>query len=156
VRKLDEVLWTSVGVGAGITAAIAGRATPGRRRISRKQAASMAPVFPAETTASALPSPTARHAATSELSGFARTASAGFSCIPITCAVSTSVRPPVSSPAGPKRTGWMPDVAASSAPATISSGARSPPIASTATLVIAPRRRLRCRPQGVRLGRATV
>ena len=42
---------------AGITTAIAGRATPGRRRSSRKQAASIAPVFPAETTASASPSP---------------------------------------------------------------------------------------------------
>ena len=41
----------------------------------------MAPVFPAETTASASPSPTALTARTSDESGFARTASAGFSCI---------------------------------------------------------------------------
>ena len=47
-------------------------------------AASIAPVFPAETTASASPAPTARQAATRLESGFARTASAGFSCISIT------------------------------------------------------------------------
>ena len=46
-----------------------------------RPAASVAPVFPADTTASASPSPTARHARTSELFGFARTASTGFSCI---------------------------------------------------------------------------
>ena len=86
---------------AGITTAIAGRATPGSRRSSRKLAASIAPVFPAETTASASPSPTARQATTSELSGFDLTASAGFSSIAITCVVSTSGRPPVSRPAEP-------------------------------------------------------
>ena len=67
---------------------MAGRITPGSRRSSSRPAASIAPVFPAETTASALPSATARTAATSELSGFERTASAGFSCISITPAVS--------------------------------------------------------------------
>ena len=70
-----------------------------------RPAASIAPVFPAETTASASPSPTARQAATSELSGFARTASTGFSCIAITSGASTSSRPCVSRPAGPKRIG---------------------------------------------------
>ena len=55
----------------GSTTAIAGRSTPRRRRISSSDAASIAPVFPAETTAAARPAPTARHAATSELSGFA-------------------------------------------------------------------------------------
>ncbi len=39
--------------------AIPGRRTPGRRRTWRSDAASIAPVFPAETTASASPSPTA-------------------------------------------------------------------------------------------------
>ena len=121
---------------AGMTTAIAGRETPGRRRSSRKQAASIAPVFPAETTASALLSPTARQAATSELSGLPRTASAGFSSIPITSDVVTSSSPPVSRPTGPKRTGSIPSFAASSAPASTSSGALSPPIASTATFVI--------------------
>ena len=42
-----------------------------------------APVLPADTTASASPSATARTALTSDESGFARTASAGFSAIPI-------------------------------------------------------------------------
>ena len=85
----------------GITTAIAGRATVGSRRSSRKQAASIAPVFPADTTASASPSPTARQAATSELSGLERTASAGFSSMAITCVVSTSGTSPVSRPLGP-------------------------------------------------------
>ena len=67
---------------AGIGTAIAGRSTPGRRRSSSKPAASIAPVFPAETTTSASPAATARQAATSELSGFERTASAGFSSHP--------------------------------------------------------------------------
>ena len=65
----------------GMTTAIAGRSTSVRRRTWKRDAASIAPVFPAETTASASPSPTARQAATSELSGFARTASTGFSCM---------------------------------------------------------------------------
>ena len=86
---------------AGIGTAIAGRITPGSRLISSSPAASMAPVFPAETTASALPSPTARQAATSELSGFARTASAGLSSIAITCSAATCSSPRASSEAGP-------------------------------------------------------
>src|SRR5206468_1621721 len=72
------------------------------------------------------------HAATSEESGFERTASAGFSSIAISCVVSTSWRSPESSPAGPNRIGSMPSERAASAPATTSSGARSPPRASTA------------------------
>jgi hypothetical protein len=90
-------------------------------------------VLPAETTASACPSATARHAATRELSGFARTASPGFSCIWIRSPASTSCRPLLASRAGPKRIGSIAWDAASSAPATTSSGARSPPSASTAT-----------------------
>ena len=66
---------------AGITTAIAGRRTPGRRRMCRSDAASIAPVLPAETTASASPSATARTARTSEESGLARTASTGWSSI---------------------------------------------------------------------------
>ena len=50
-------------------------------------------MFPADTTAWAFPSPIERHAATSELSGFARTASAGFSSIAITCVVTTCSSP---------------------------------------------------------------
>ena len=44
-----------------------------------RPAASIAPVLPAETTACVVPSPTDRQAATSDESGFERTASAGFS-----------------------------------------------------------------------------
>ena len=68
-------------------------------------AASIAPVFPAETTASARPSATARQATTSEESGFPRTASAGFSSIAIVSVASISSRPPVSRPGGPTRIG---------------------------------------------------
>src|SRR3954451_5884930 len=118
---------------AGRTTAIAGRARPGRRRISSSPAASIAPVFPAETTASARPSATARQATTRELSGLPRTASAGFSSMPISSVASISSRPPVSRPAGPTRTGVTWSERAARAPATISPGARSPPSASTAT-----------------------
>ena len=57
----------------GITIAIPGRCTPGSRRMCRSDAASIAPVFPAETTASASPFATARTARTSDESGFERT-----------------------------------------------------------------------------------
>ena len=63
----------------------------------RSDAASIAPVFPADTTASASPAPTARQARTSEESGFARTASAGFSCISSMPSLTTSSSPRVSS-----------------------------------------------------------
>ena len=108
--------------------------TPGRRRRWSSPAASIAPVFPAETTASAPPvgDGAARPRRASE-SGFARTASAGFSChLDHARAPRRARARRVSSPAGPKRTASIPSAAASSAPATISSGARSPPIASTA------------------------
>src|SRR5437763_15708410 len=55
--------------------------------------------------------------------------------------VTTSSRPCVSSPAGPKRIGCISPEAASAAPATTSSGALSPPSASTATLIMWLRRR---------------
>ena len=70
-----------------------GRRTPGSRRTWRSEAASIAPVFPAETTASASPSPTALTARTSDESGFARTASAGFSCISIASAHGDELEP---------------------------------------------------------------
>ena len=79
--------------------AIAGRSTPGMRRSSSRPAASIAPVLPADTTASASPSDDRAHAETSELSGLERTASAGFSCISMTPWVSRSSRPPVFVPA---------------------------------------------------------
>src|ERR671934_824982 len=121
---------------AGMVTAIAGRRTPGILRSSSRHAASIAPVLPAETTACALPSPTTRHAVTSELAGFARTASVGFSSIAITSGASISSSPFVSSVAGPTSTGTTSSERAASAPATNSSGPRSPPIASTATRII--------------------
>ena len=69
---------------AGSETAIAGRSTPGRRRRWSSPAASTAPVFPAETIASASPSATARTAETRVESGFDRTASVGLSAISIT------------------------------------------------------------------------
>jgi hypothetical protein len=59
---------------AGSTTAIPGRSTPGSRRTWSNDAASMAPVLPAETTAWASPSATERTARTREDSGLARTA----------------------------------------------------------------------------------
>ena len=120
---------------AGMGTAIAGRITPGRRRSSSRPAANMAPVFPAETTASASPFATARTAETSELSGLPRTASAGLSSISMTPFVLRSSSPCVSVPAEPYRMGASVSPAASSAPATTSAGPRSPPIASTAIRV---------------------
>ena len=67
-----------------MTTPIAGRLTPGRRRSTTIPTASMAPVFPAETTASAFPSATSLCETTSELRGFVRTALLGFSCMSIT------------------------------------------------------------------------
>src|SRR5581483_10664074 len=82
VAELEQVLGARVRVRAAVEEHR--RTVPRRDRDrDRRPEASIAPVFPAETTASADPSPTARQAATSELSGFARTASAGFSSIPI-------------------------------------------------------------------------
>ena len=108
------------------------------RRSSSRPAASIAPVFPAETTASAVALGTARTAATSELSGFARTASAGLSSISIRSCVSTSSSPRVSRPGGAEEhRRRSPSLRAASAPATISAGPRSPPIASTAMRVTA-------------------
>ncbi len=70
-----------------------GRCTPGSRRMWRSDAASIAPVFPADTTTSASPSATARTARTSDESVFARTASTGWSSIAIDSDVSTRGRP---------------------------------------------------------------
>src|SRR6266536_3154059 len=55
----------------------------------------------------------------------------------ITPAASISSRPCVSSSFGPTTTGATASDAAASAPATISSGPRSPPMASTATRIMA-------------------
>ena len=97
---------------AGSETAIAGRSTPGRRRRWSSPAASTAPVFPAETIASASPSATARMAETSVESGFDRTASVGLSAISITSSASRRGRPPVSSPGGPTIRTSIPSAAA--------------------------------------------
>ena len=81
---------------------------------------------------------TARQAANIELSRFSRAASEGFSSIATTSSAWTISRPSASGSRTsrlPKRTGSMLSERAASAPATISSGARSPPIASTATRI---------------------
>ncbi len=119
----------------GMTIAMPGRWTPGSRRMCRSDAASIAPVFPAETTTSASPSATARTARTSDESVFARTASTAWSSIEIDSDASTSGRPWDSRPGGPNSVGRISDEAAAAAPATISSGERSPPRASTATRI---------------------
>ena len=67
----------------------------------RSDAASIAPVFPAETTTSASPSATARTARTSDESVFDRTASTAWSSIEIDSDASTSGSPRVSRPGGP-------------------------------------------------------
>ena len=98
-------------------------------------------MFPAETTAAVSPSPTDRTARTSDASGLARTASAGFSCMAISSVLATSSSPRGSSDPGPKSTGSIVLEAAWTAPAITSSGAWSPPSASTATRTTAPEAR---------------
>ncbi len=102
VRELEEMLGARVGVGAGVDEHGATdlrrdhdrdrRAvnTADSRRMWRSDAASMAPVFPAETAASAWPSATARTARTSDESGFARTASTAWSSMSIASEASIS------------------------------------------------------------------
>ena len=95
-RELEEVLGPGVGVRAGVDqqrrprrdgigTAIAGRRTPGsRRRCMRPGGEHRAGVPGRDDRVGAARRPTARTALTSEESGFARTASAGFSAISIT------------------------------------------------------------------------
>ena len=117
----------------GMTIAIPGRCTPGRRRMCSSDAASIAPVFPAETTASASPSATARTARTSDESGFepdrvdrmvVHVDRLGRLDEPETVGLEARRAEEDRLDVGE---------AAAAAPATISSGARSPPRASTAT-----------------------
>ena len=118
--------------GTGIGVAIAGRLTPLIRPIRRSADAIAAPVLPADTIADALPSRTASAARTSDESFLRRTPCAGSSCISMTSLASISSKSPRSSVAGPTSATGIPASAASRAPAMISSGARSPPIASSA------------------------
>ena len=122
--------------GSGIGVAMAGRMTLGSRPMRSSAEAMAAPVLPAETMAMARPSRTASAARTSEESFFRRTPWAGSSSMPMTslAAMSGSSRCHPSRPGGPTRTTSMSVFSATwRAPATISSGARSPPMASTAT-----------------------
>ena len=130
----------------GKIAAIPGRRTPGRNILALNRAeATIAPVFPAETTALTSPAAIRPQHCEIELSRFFRRASTGFSSMPMTwlawtigrrsrgasgaLASSASIRS-----RSPTRTtvrsGWSPT--ASQAPATIGPGAKSPPIASKA------------------------
>ena len=126
----------------GSGTAIAGRWTPLIRPNRKSAAAIVAPVLPAPTIAAARPSRTASAASTIDDRFLARTAAAGSSSMAITSGASRistpaggcpSGRCAASTSAGP--TSRMPTAHAStafSAPATISAGARSPPIASIA------------------------
>src|SRR5579875_3322360 len=122
----------------GSTAPIAGRAMPAivRKRISAT--ARNAPLFPAETTASARPSRTRSTATPSDVPDEVRTACEACASIAISrsaCTISSGSPPSsgVSRGVSPTRTIFpSPSRCASSAPATISPGASSPPIASTA------------------------
>ena len=129
---------STVGVvpGAGRSVAIAGRATPRIRPIRRRALAIAAPVLPALTIAEATPSRTASAARIREESFIRRTLEPGSASMAITSEAAITSRSPMSpnSPGRPTRTTGRPrSSAARRAPATISSGARSPPMASTAT-----------------------
>src|SRR4051812_2901147 len=118
--------------------AMAGRMTPRRRPIRRRALAMVAPVLPALTIALAWPSRTCSAALTRDESFFRRTPWAGSSCISITSDAATMSSPPVAnwsrtSGRPTSDTGTPRSRAAWTAPAMISAGALSPPMASTAT-----------------------
>ena len=93
----------------------------------------VAPVFPADTMALALPSRTASAQRTSVESFFFFTDDAASSSMPMTSVATSNSRSPRSArSAGPTSNTGMPSAAACLAPATISAGALSPPMASTA------------------------
>ena len=132
-----------------MTVAIAGRSMPGKRPSLRTQQATEAPVFPAETNASASPSLTNLTAIAMEESFLPRIAAVGGSSIVTTSLVwtmenlerstwylSSSDCMRDSSPtslnetsAGISSRAWM-------APEIISCGALSPPIASSAMIIL--------------------
>ncbi len=121
---------------SGMGVAMAGRATPLIRPIRNSALAMVAPVLPALTMARALPSRTASAARTSEESFLRRTDWPGSSSMAMTSEAGRTSSPPVSPiwSGGPTSTTGMPSSStARRAPATISPGAWSPPMASTAT-----------------------
>ena len=89
--------------------AIAGRITLGNLPIRSSAEAMAAPVLPADTMASALPSRTASAARTSDESFFLRTPWAGSSSMPMTSLAAMTGRSPMSPiwPGGPTRTTRM-------------------------------------------------
>ena len=120
---------------------MAGRDTPRSRPTTKTAAAMAAPVDPADTMPSASPVATRRAATVTDASFLSRMAEAASSPISITWVAGTT---PMASPApaaaswavirsrSPTSTVSMPFRAAARVPWTISPGARSPPIASTA------------------------
>src|SRR6267143_460529 len=126
----------------------AGRSIPRMRPRTRSAAAIVAPVLPAETTASASPCLTIDVATPIDVSARRRSAVAGCSSIPTTSLASrivmpggiwapTSLRTASSRPTS-TRSDAPPFCRYNRAPRTISSGAWSPPIASTAIFTGAP------------------
>ena len=154
LAELDEHLRLGVGGGArvdehrrpgrvGSTTASPGRGTPGSGRSRSRAVATMPPVEPADTTAAASPRRTSWQATATLDRGRRRLASAPSSMASLSSAGTMSTRRPGtpvvasawrSRAAGPVSRIWMPCSRwAASAPATISSGAWSPPMASTAS-----------------------
>src|SRR6267143_7219841 len=126
----------------------AGRSIPRMRPRTRSAAAIVAPVLPADTTASASPCLTIDVATPIDVSARRRSAVAGCSSIPTTSFASrivmpggiwapTSLRTASSRPTS-TRSDAPPFCRYNRAPRTISSGAWSPPIASTAICTDAP------------------
>src|SRR5438270_12039649 len=129
-------------VAVGITAPIAGRSTPGIRRNPKRPAAITAPLLPALTKPAARPSSTIVQARTIDEFFLVRTACAGCSSMAITSAAS-SISAHLPAPAfaravstfsfcPTKITSTPSSRCACTPPATIWSGAKSPPIASSA------------------------
>src|SRR5712691_11628719 len=126
----------------------AGRSIPRMRPSTRSAAAIVAPVLPAETTASASPCLTIDVAIPIDVSARLRSAVAGCSSIPTTSFASRMVMPGgISAPTCVRIASSRPTSTRSDAPPfcrynraprTISSGAWSPPIASTAIFTGAP------------------
>jgi hypothetical protein len=109
---------------------------PRARLTLKRPAANAAPVPPAQTSACARPSATARAACTIEACGIARTAAVGSGLLAIETGASTTSMPGAGAPiwpAGPNSSTRTPRAAASLAPAATSAAPKSAPLASTAT-----------------------
>ena len=137
--RLAPTSSTTVGVPSGKMAAIAGRATPLILPMTKAEAASAAPVDPADTIPTASPSATRPAATITDAPFLDRIAAAGSSAISMTSGAwttgsrpSNSSRRAPSTASSPTRTTSTPRSAASRAPETVSCGAWSPPIASRA------------------------